>query len=249
MNVSVRFFALLVLLITSTAAHAANLNTREVVLRGEGTIKDADALNDGVLFKIAYEHRMKDGRSIATQIRQYDLSGQLLVDEQTTYDSKGQFQQYTMTQHQTGDRSKVETQGEQVVMTFIENNKTTTTRESFSSNTNAPGSLMAYLAQYTQAIERGEKVPVKLAVPERGMVLGFEIANAPDQCRGTGSDLCVNLALSNFFLKKLLKPVFMSFQKSPQGYRPLALETPALVRRRKGSSLEKFTARIDYQKL
>jgi hypothetical protein len=104
------------------------------------------------------------------------------------------------------------------------------------------------MSAFTGDLEKGKKIPLRLAVAERGMVFGFEIKNEGNDCRASGGDLCVNLELSNFFLKKLLRPIFMSFRKSTQGYRPLALETPAIVRRRKGNTLEKFTARIDYQR-
>lgn len=224
----------------------AEASPNDLILRGEGTIKDANAPADGVLFKIAYEHTIKNGKPVSTLIRQSDLKGKILVEEETTYDSDGRFNLYTMAQHQTGDRTKVEVSGNQVVMAFTENGETTVSKEQYSNDLNAPGSLMSYMSGYTDQLEKGQKIPLRLAVAERGMVLGFEIKNENKDCRSSGGDLCVNLQLSNFFLKKLLKPVFMSFRKSPQGYRPLIVETPAVVRRMKGSSLEKFTARIEY---
>lgn len=233
---------------TLSICSRAEANRAELILRGEGTIKDANAPADGVLFKIAYEHTVQNGKPFSTLIRQSDLRGKILVEEETTYDNDGRFKLYTMAQHQTGDRTKVEVSGNQVVMTFTENGKTTVSKEQYSTDLNAPGSLLTYMSGFTDQLEKGQKIPLRLAVAERGMVLGFELKNENKDCRSSGGDLCVNLQLSNFFLKKLLKPVFMSFRKSPQGYRPLIVETPAVVRRRKGSSLEKFTARIDYHR-
>jgi len=58
----------------------AEANPADLVLRGEGTIKDANAPSDGVLFKISYVHTIKQGRPFSTLIQQFDLSGELLVD-------------------------------------------------------------------------------------------------------------------------------------------------------------------------
>ncbi|MFZ9520679.1 MAG: hypothetical protein ACO3A4_09395 [Silvanigrellaceae bacterium] len=228
---------------------AAQAAPAEVVVMGQGTVRDADALEEGVLFNIQYIHKSKNGVALSTQIQQKDLAGKILVDEQTEYDARGQFKSYAMKQFQTGDEARVEAKAGEVFMTFTQNGKSSSSSEKLTDNTVAPGSLMAYMSPFTPMFEKGQKIPVKLAIAERGMVLAFEIAGQGKNCRELSGDLCVNLSLSNFLLKKLVKPIFMTFQKSPEGYRPLALETPSIVRKQKGSSLEKFTARIDYQKV
>ncbi len=231
------------------ASPKAHAQPREIVLRGDGNIRDADALDDGVLFKISYEHTIKDGKAVSTRIRQFDLNGTLLVDEFTSYTPNGRLKTYTMTQHQTGESARVETKDQKVFMSFTKDGKISTSNGQLTENTAAPGSLMSYMSGFINQIKAGQKVPVKLAVAERGMVLGFEIAALPEGCPKSDGDLCVNLAGGNIFLRTLVKPIFMSFQKSPEGYRPLVLETPAIVRRQSGKSLKKFTARIDYHRV
>jgi hypothetical protein len=233
---------------------AAHQNTAlaapaEITITGQGTVRDSDALDEGVLFNITYVHKSLNGLPLSTLIQQQDLSGNVLVKEESEYDSAGRFRSYSMQQFQTGDRAHVEAKSGEVHMAFIQDGKTSRASEKLTDDTVAPGALMAYMSPYTSLFEKGQKIPVKLAVAERGMVLGFEIAGQGKNCRDSKGDLCVNVSLSNFVLKKLVKPIFMSFQKSPEGYRPLAVETPAIVRKQKGSRLEKFTARIDYQKI
>ncbi|NBW80865.1 hypothetical protein EBR21_03840 [bacterium] len=218
----------------------------ELTFSGQGTIRDSDNLDEGVLFNISYVHKSLNGLPVSTVIQQQDLNGKLLVREESEYDSAGRFKSYSMEQFQTGDRALVEAKSGEVQMLFIQDGKATRASEKLTDDTVAPGALMAYMSSYTPLFEKGQKIPVKLAVAERGMVLGFEIAGQGKNCRDSTGDLCVNLSLR---LKKLVKPIFMSFQKSPEGYRPLRVETPAIVRKQKGSSLEKFTARIDYQKI
>jgi hypothetical protein len=60
------------------------------------------------------------------------------------------------------------------------------------------------------------------------------------------TDLGVTISLSNFFLRKLITPIKMTFQNSPEGYRPLSIVAPAAVRKKVGNTLQKFTARIEY---
>jgi hypothetical protein len=204
-------------------------------------------LQDGVLFKIAYEHTTTHkGKPASTRIRQFDVNGNLLVDEQTYYEPDGRFKSYTMDQHQTGERTMVSAESQILVMSFTKDGKTSISKDIRTDDTNAPGSLMAYLGGYIDEVKQGSKIPIRLAVAERGMVLNFAIQSLPSGCKKNEGDLCVNLSAGNFFLKGLVKPVYMAFQKSPEGYRPLALETPAIVRRLQGKSLKKFTARIDY---
>lgn len=248
MNKISRLLCSLGLMVSPCLQPSARAQGKEIVFRGEGTVRDAQALEDGVLFKIAYTHIQRDGKAVSTQIRQSDLNGKLLVDENTQYNEQGRFKLYTMTQNQTGDSARVEVKGSEVEISYTQDGKTKVSREPYSDDTNAPGSLMSYMSAYTRRLEQGQGFPVRLAVPDRGTVMGFDILAENEKCRQSGGDLCAHLALSNFLLKKLVKPVFMAFQKSAHGYQPLALETPAIVRRQKGQSFEKFTARIDYQR-
>lgn len=228
------------------AAAPAVTAPNPVTLRGEGTVRDADALSDGVLFRISYEHTSVAGRPVSTKIEQHDLNGSVLVEEQTLYGSDGRFKSYTMRQHQTGESIKVNSDSKNLLMSFTTDGKTSTTKDTLSDNTTAPGAIMAYLNGYVEQVKAGSKIPIRLAVAEKGMVFNFEIQSLPAGCAKGQGDLCVNMTAGNFFLRGLVKPVFMAFHKSNEGFRPLAIETPAIVRRKDGKSLRKFTARIDY---
>lgn len=217
--------------------------------RGEGNIQDANDTKAGVLFKISYVHKVLDKVPQSTLVQQFDLSGMLLVQEDTTYDGQGRFATYDMTQRQTGDSARVESKGNQLFITSVSNGKTTRTTEAASSNTIAPGALMSFLQPQTDRILKGEKIPVQLAIAERARIFDFEIVGDQDFCTSSQGDLCVKVSLQNFLLNKLLNPIRMAFQKTPDGFLPLTIVTPALVRKRKGTSWEKFTARIDYQRI
>jgi len=222
---------------------------KEIVLKGKGTIRDADALSEGVLFQIEYEHVSRAGCAVSTTIRQTDSAGKELVIEKTEYDAQGSLKTYRMQQLQNNSASAVKISQSRVFMTWLEDGKTSTSSDNATANTVSAGSLMAYLNRFANNLEQGLTVPVRLAIPDRGRVLGFDISRREPSCLGGESDFCVNLSLSNFFLRKVVRPITMSFYKSPEGFRPLSLEAPSLVRKLKNSRLEKFTARIDYQRL
>lgn len=227
---------------------SAQQNT-EIILRARGTVRDAESLNDGTLFHIEYEHKSRNNKAISTFIRHFDLAGRLLSEETTTYNADGRFKKYAIDQFQTKAKGSVEVVDNTVLMTWTENGSTKTSKDDFTANTVAAGSLMAYLSPHTRSLSQGESLEVRLAVPDRGSVFNFAVAPQKADCPAQPGDLCVNLMLSNFFLKKLVNPIRMSFQKNSDGYRPLSLETPAVVRRERGKALEKFTARIDYPRL
>jgi hypothetical protein len=228
---------------------AAAQQSPELVLRARGTVRDADSLNEGTLFNIEYEHRSIKNKAISTTIRHFDLSGQILSEETTLYDADGRLKKYALDQMQTKAKGTVEIANNTVLMSWTENGSTKTSKDEFTANTVAAGSLMAYLSPHTRSLSQGESLEVRLAVPDRGSIFNFAVAPQKATCGSQAGDLCVNLVLSNFFLKKLLSPIKMSFQRNSEGYRPLSLETPAVVRRQRGKSLEKFTARIDYPRL
>jgi hypothetical protein len=225
-----------------------NGHDKEIILRGRGTVRDADALHEGILFNINYMHTLRNKIAVSTHTQQHDLSGALAVEEQTFYDAQGHFSLYQMVQYQTGDRARVEIRDQKVLMEYIRDGKTKSSTETYTKETNAPGALMAYMSGFLSQLQKGEKVPVRLAVAERGSVLAFNIQGLTQDCPLPHEGLCIHLSLNNFVLKKLIKPIYMSFQKSPEGYRPLSIQTPAIVHKRKGSAFQKFTARIDYEK-
>lgn len=218
-------------------------------ISAKGTIRDADALSDGTLFLIEYEHTSQDNLAVSTIIRQSDLSGKSIALEKTLYDAQGKLKKYTLEQNQDNISASVEVVNSRVLMNWNENGNSKSSTEAATDNTVAAGSLMAYMSPHIETLSKGHSLNVRFAVPERGSVMGFGIVQRREGCQGGASVLCVNLMLSNFFLQKLLKPIEMSFQKTSEGYRPLSLETPAVLRRVKGHKLEKFTARIDYPRL
>lgn len=222
---------------------------KEMTMRGRGTIRDADNLNAGVLFHIEYEHQSKNGTPVATSIRQLDLKGRTLVLETTSYTPNGQFQNYRMEQFQTNEKASVEVLQGKITMSWTVDGENKTATADAKNNSVASGALMAYMSGFINELAAGRTLPVELAVPERSSVFNFDIAPRSSNCETQRQDLCVSLTMSNFFLQKLVKPIQMSFQKATDGWRPLSLEAPALVRKQSGQKFEKFTARIDYPRL
>ncbi|MEY4066633.1 MAG: hypothetical protein RIR26_2841 [Pseudomonadota bacterium] len=233
-------------LIQSTKVPPAD---RVVVMRGRGTVRDAENLNSGVLFYIEYEHQARSGRPVSTVIRQLDVNGKTLVLENTTYTPDGQFKKYLMEQFQTNEKAVVEVVQGKILMTWTADGESKTATAEAKNNSVASGALMAYMNGFISDLGAGRSLPVELVVPERSSVFNFDIAPRSANCETQKQDLCVSLTMSNFFLQKLVKPIQMSFQKAPDGWRPLSLQAPALVRKTSGKNFEKFTARIDYPRL
>jgi len=223
--------------------------TAEKILKAKGAIRDAESPQEGALFQIEYEHTERNGIAVSTLIRQTDLSGKLLVSEDTRYDEQGKLKKYALEQLQENIRASVEIVSGKVILNWTEDGKTKTATDAASDNTVASGSLMAYMSPHIEHLTRGHTLDIRLAVPERTTVFGFKLVPQKQGCTANAQDFCVDLSMSNFFLQKLVKPVRMTFQKSSDGWRPLSLTTPAVVRKQKGSKLEKFTALIDYPRL
>lgn len=221
----------------------------EKVLKAKGTIRDAEAPQEGPLFHIEYEHTEKNGIAHSTLIRQTDLAGKVLVNEDTRYDEQGRLKKYSLEQLQQNIRATVEIISGKVFLSWTEDGKTKTANETASDNTVAAGSLMAFMSPQIAHLTRGNTLDIRLAVPERATVFGFTLVPQKQGCAVEPQDFCVDLSMSNFFLQKLVKPVRMTFQKSTDGYRPLSLVTPAVVRKKKGNTFEKFTALIEYPRL
>lgn len=216
------------------------------VLKGQGVILDDDRPQDGALFLIDYTHSSNNGVPTSTIIRQSDKAGNLLVTEETVYDSRGQLLRYIMQQNQINAKGIVERVGQSFLLTWTENKGTILHKEHGSQNTVTSGSLLAYMNTYIEELKLGKTLDVKLAIPERGSSYSFDILPQNNTASATAADLGVIINLSNFILRKLISPIKMTFQNSPEGYRPLRIVAPAAVRKKVGNSLEKFTARIEY---
>jgi hypothetical protein len=221
----------------------------ERLLKAKGTIRDAGAPQEAPMFHIEYEHAEKNRLPHYTLIRQTDLAGNLLVKEDTQYDHQGKLKTYTLVQFQEDVRATVEVESSKVFLSWTEKGKTKTAIDTASQNMVAAGSLMAYMSAHIAHLTQGNNLDIRLAVPEHASVFGFTLIPQKSSCNSAPQDFCVDLSMSNFFLKKLVKPVRLTFQKSNDGYRPLSLVTPALVRKKKGEKLEKFTALIEYPRL
>lgn len=216
------------------------------VLKGQGVILDDSHPEDGVLFLIDYTHTAKNGIPVSTYIRQTDRAGNLLVMEETLYSRSGRLQRYTIEQNQISAKGVVENLGSLARITWNENGETQSESESVGENLVTSGSLLAYMNSRINFLERGNKLEVQLAVPERTGSYAFEILPQTAPTPSKSKDLGVVVQLSNFILSRIVAPIRMTFQESPEGYRPLSIVAPAAVRRKNGKSLEKFTARIEY---
>lgn len=235
-------------LVQNTTQHPLTGKDAEsaTVLKGQGVILDDSRPEDGVLFLIDYTHTAKNGIPVSTYIRQTDRAGNLLVMEESLYSQTGQLQRYTIEQNQISAKGVVEHLGPSARITWSENGQTRTESESVGENLVTSGSLLAYMNSRIKSLEGGNKLEVLMAVPERTGSYAFEILPKTKLSPGSTKDFGVVVRLSNFILSRIVAPIRMTFQESPEGYRPLSIVAPAAVRRKNGKSLEKFTARIEY---
>ena len=216
------------------------------VLKGQGIILDDDNPQEGALFLIDYTHSANNGTPVSTVIRQSDKAGNILVVEETLYNAQGEFSSYTIEQNQLDARGSVEKIGNSVRLIWKDSNNSKISSETSGDNLVTSGSLLAYMNSYINDLRLGKNLEVNMAIPERGACYSFDILPQITSKKPTASDLGVSISLSNFFLRKIVSPIKMSFQNSPEGYRPLSIVAPAAVRKKVGHSLERFTARIEY---
>jgi hypothetical protein len=216
------------------------------VLKGQGIILDDDLPHEGALFLIDYTHTANNGKPVSTVIRQTDKAGNVLVVEETVYNSQGKFNRYSIQQNQIDANGIVEKVGDAVRLTWNDSESQTVNSEAGGDNLVTSGSLLAYMNTFIDELKSGKTLEVNLAIPERGSCYSFDIHPRMNAKSSAVTDLGVTISLSNFFLRKLITPIKMTFQNSPEGYRPLSIVAPAAVRKKVGNTLQKFTARIEY---
>ena len=231
---------------TPTAPPAGPDSESLSVLKGQGVILDDDRPQDGALFLIDYTHTAKNGTPVSTVIRQTDKAGNVLVIEETLYTAQGRLKRYTIQQNQIRAKGSVEKVGNEVRLIWNESDERTVSSERSGDNLVTSGSLLAYMNSYIKELKLGKTLEVNMAVPERGSCYRFDILPQDTRAKPAMTDLGVKISLSNFFLRKVISPIKMTFQNSPEGYRPLSIMAPAAVLRKRGDSLRKFRARIQY---
>lgn len=144
------------------------------------------------------------------------LEGKALVTEDTVFEN-GELRQYRVDQLQLGEQGVVEVGADTITFRYTKGGETKTSSEKRAPNFVVSGTLDTYVAAHWAEIEKGEKVFVQLAVPERRETIGFKLFKSSEALACATPCVVVTMAPSNFFISLLVKPLRFVFNADGVG--------------------------------
>lgn len=131
----------------------------------------------------SYERRVKGGGSSVTSTHiTHDPTGAVVVMQCAAHTPTYELQRADMIHRQTGATASVVMMGEEAVYTLNDGTHETTARERLEAPLVAGPTMFGYILAHWAALTRGETLPIRFAVLERGESIGFalERVEAPE---------------------------------------------------------------------
>ncbi len=213
-------------------------------MSGEGLVFEKG--KSDLLFRVRWSHSVLNGIPQQTTVVHADLSGQEASRERANYEN-GSFSNYQVQNFQRGIEANIKVENGKVLFYKKENGKVDTAEDVVSENLVVGPTLFAYFQQHLSDLDAGKKLPIRMAVYDHTRVINFEAREIDKNCLGNGADLCIEMVVSNFFLKALVGKSTLTFKKMNGRIMAYDLTALSLVRKNVGGKLESFVSRVEYR--
>lgn len=189
----------------------------------------------------SYQRRVKGvGSSVTSTHITHDPTGAVVVMQSAAHTPAYELQRADMIHRQAGASASVVVMGEDAVYTLHDGTHATTAKERLEAPLVAGPTMFGYILTHWAELTRGERLPIRFAVLERGESIGFalEQVEAPDGrtiIRMTPTSLLVRLAVA---------PTYFQFDTTSRRILEYTGRVPPLER--VDNRLETLNARVAY---
>lgn len=124
--------------------------------------------------------------------------------------------EYRVDKYQTGERGKIEVQGNRIHFVFHDRQgHVKTADETLEGDLVVGLSIRDHILEHWKDLLNGDTVKIRFGVPERQETVGFELFKDHENRDAQGrSSVIFEMKPTSFFVAALVKPIYFSFDKS-----------------------------------
>ena len=189
----------------------------------------------------SYERRVQtvDSSVTSTHIT-HDPTGAVVVMQSAAHTPTYELQRADMIHRQTGATASVVVIGEEAVFTLHDGTHATSTRERLEAPLVAGPTTFGYILAHWAELTRGETLPIRFAVLERGESIGFALkqVEAPD------GRTIIRMKPTNLLVRLAVAPTYVQFDTTSRRILEYTGRVPPLEQ--VGNRLKTLDARVAY---
>lgn len=188
-----------------------------------------------------YERRVKEvGLGVTSTHITHDPTGAVVVMQSAEHTPTYGLQRADMIHRQTGATASVVVMGEEAVYTLKDGAHETTARERLEAPLVAGPTTFGYILAHWAELTRGETLPIRFAVLERGESIGFAL----EQVEAPEGRTIVRMKPTSLLVRLAVAPTYFQFETTSRRILEYTGRVPPLERI--DDRLETLNARVAY---
>ena len=174
---------------------------------------NADVQKDSPLYKVKHDETLTDEKLKFHNVYSYPDGKEAFTED---VELKGtEVISYRVNQKQLGDEGSIEVKDKKVIFTYKKkDHEAKTSEEDYVDNLAIGPSLVPYMQKNWDKIKAGEKIRVRLAVPDRRETVGFDLFK--DKA-STDTKTIVKMKAASLVISAIVDPLYFTFM--PDGSR------------------------------
>ena len=202
-NICIPFFGamtLMVSLLVSQSLWAANFTAQVFEM-------NADPVKDNPIYKVKHDETLSDDGLKFHNVYSSNDGKEALIEEVAL---KGtDVLSYHVNHIQVGEEGNIEVKDKKVLFTYKKkDHEAKTAEENYVDNLVIGPSVVPYVQKHWAQIKAGEKVSVRLAVPDRRETVGFDLFKDKTS---TDAKTVVKMKASSLVISALVDPLYFTF--------------------------------------
>jgi hypothetical protein len=158
--------------------------------------------------------RSEEGDKTISRVRYLDKTGNVLIDEQTTY-LNGKLVSYTYHQHQTKEEGEIEVRDGKVFYTFTSEGKTQKDDQDAEPSMVVPDMIPKVLADSWGTLMAGDDVKVRFLLLEKLDSYGFKFFKDKERAYAGVPAVDITMKPSSIFIAALAPSFTFTLEKAP----------------------------------
>ena len=237
------FHAFLVPLMTLTSLQAYAADDPPFLAR----IFDMASKKQKLLF--TYKHSSENRPEFRESTNVYkDADGIIAVIETARFVKDGDSEKvsnYHVSQKQLGEEGNVAVAGEKIKFTYVKDGKTKEDEEKLTDNFVVGPSIIFYLQKHWAEIVNGDKVKVRLAVPDRRETIGFEYFKVREETIDGQKTFVLKMKPSSLVISAIVDPLYFFY--TPDGKTLVEIHGRTQVKQKVKNSWRNLDAVTTYE--
>jgi hypothetical protein len=175
----------------------------------EGRVYSMDTSRTEPLFR--YDRRVREhGRELVSTHITHDAAGQVVVTQVAQHDSAYRVTSANLIQKQSGLAGSVKAEGDSLLFTLLKDGGVKTSIEKAIHPLVTGPTMFGFIVANWDALEAGNKIPMRFAVLERNQSIGFVLDTVP----GKPGQLTVRMRPSSVLVRLAVGPTYFYFDEA-----------------------------------